>query len=302
MSSFLVLRTRLSVCFLSSLPVSLPQLFHRCFPFAFAFGLSPFDPFPFVRFSSGSYYSASVSSFPLSSRFPLTAGLLRCCLSAFQLPCFSTSVPPGFPCFPSVSSYSAFCLFPFIPPGFAPTAVPPVLPFCFRFRAFPLLPLSFVRFRSVLTTQPSVLSFPFFPFSPVGGSSGASFLFRPTCFHVFLPIPVLSFLHFFSPVTVSPHSSYLSASAFFLSVSGFFPFAFALGSGYLALGMYPFQVLPSRFVFVVPSATLRILPHAFLFVNNFFHVSAFLFIFHVFSPFFCAFLTTTRDYFTSNFL
>ena len=34
-------RTQISVCFLSSFPVSLPQLFHRCFPLAFAFGLSP---------------------------------------------------------------------------------------------------------------------------------------------------------------------------------------------------------------------------------------------------------------------
>ena len=32
-----------SVCFLSPLPDSLPQLFLRCFPFAFAFGLSPFS-------------------------------------------------------------------------------------------------------------------------------------------------------------------------------------------------------------------------------------------------------------------
>jgi len=34
-------RTRLSVCFLSSFPASLPQLLHRCFPLALAFGLSP---------------------------------------------------------------------------------------------------------------------------------------------------------------------------------------------------------------------------------------------------------------------
>ena len=142
MPSFPVLRTRLSVCFLSSLPASLPQLFHRCFPFALAFGL-----FPHFRF---------------------------------------------------LSSASA----------------------------------------RVLTTQPSVLSFPFFPVSPDGGSSGASFLFRPACFHAFRPIPVLSVLHFLSPFAVSPHSGYLSASAFFLSVSGLFPLAFALGSGYLALGIY----------------------------------------------------------------
>ena len=233
MSSFPVLRTRLSVCFLSSFPDSLPQPFLRCFPFALAFGLFPFLPFSFVYFCSGSDYSASVSSFPLSSRFPLTVGHLsvlpfrsrfcgfprsllpdfsclpprflysaslmvsfrpslihsRSCssgaylvllLSVFSLSfCFlsSASVPVpatrplflpflflpvsasqrlprcalsafaslAFPVlsdlvshvfFPG-SSYSAFCLFPFILPGFAPSAVPPVLPLCSRFRAFP---------------------------------------------------------------------------------------------------------------------------------------------------------------------
>ena len=117
-------------------------------------------------------------------------------------------------------------------------------PLRFRLRAFPSHPLSFVRFRSVLTTQPSVLSFPCFPFSPDGGSSGASFLFRPTCFHAVLPIPVLSPLQFLSPPAVSPHSGYLSVSAFFLSVSGLFPLAFALGSGYSASGIYPLRIHP----------------------------------------------------------
>lgn len=85
-----------------------------------------------------------------------------------------------------------------------------------------------------LTIASSAISFPFFPFSPDGGSSGASFLFRPACFHAFLPIPVLSFLQFLSPPAVSPHSGYLSVSAFFLSVFDLFPLAFALGSGYSA--------------------------------------------------------------------
>ena len=39
------LSTQLSVCFLSSFPASLPQLFHRCFPHALAFGLSPYFRF-----------------------------------------------------------------------------------------------------------------------------------------------------------------------------------------------------------------------------------------------------------------
>ena len=50
--------------FLSPFPDSLPQLFLRCLPYAFAFGLSPSDPLSFVRFSSGSGYSAFCVSFP----------------------------------------------------------------------------------------------------------------------------------------------------------------------------------------------------------------------------------------------
>ena len=277
MLSFQVPVLGLADGFISPFPDSLPQLFLRCLPCAFAFGLFPFLPLSFVRFSSGSGYSASVSSFPL---LPCSASqlLFRCYLSAFPASWFSTSVPPSFPCFPSVFKYSAFCLFPFILPSFAPTAVPPVLPLCSRFRAFPLLPLSFVRFHSVLTTQPSVLSFPFFPFSPDGGSFGASFLFRLACFHAFLPILVLSFLHFRSPFTVSPHSGYLSASAFLLSVSDLFPLAFALGSGYLALGKYPSQILPIRFVFIVSVADFCMIPRKFPFVNYFFYFFSFFYL------------------------
>ena len=58
--------------FLSPFPDSLPQLFLRCLPCALAFGLFPSVPLSFVRFSSGSGYLASVSSFPLSSRLRLT--------------------------------------------------------------------------------------------------------------------------------------------------------------------------------------------------------------------------------------
>ena len=50
--------------FLSPFPDSLPQLFLRCLPYALAFGLSPSDPLSFVRFSSGSGYSAFCVSFP----------------------------------------------------------------------------------------------------------------------------------------------------------------------------------------------------------------------------------------------
>ena len=99
-------------------------------------------------------YFLSSASLPVPATWPLflpflflprfaSQLLFGCRLSAFRLPCFSTSVPPGFPCFPSIFKYSAFCLFPFILPDFAPTAVPPVLPLCSRFRAFPFPSASF---------------------------------------------------------------------------------------------------------------------------------------------------------------
>ena len=108
-------------------------------------------------------------------------------------------------------------------------SVPRLSPLPFRF----LTPAVSAFFRPlqfwVLTTQPSALSFPCFPYSPVGGSYGASFLFRSACFHAVLPISVLSSLQFLSPSAVSPHSGYLDASA-----SSFrfrpLPLAFALGS------------------------------------------------------------------------
>ena len=150
MSSFPVLRTRLPVRFLSSFPVSLPQLFHRCFPSL---------PLPLVRFSSG--------------------------LSA-----------------------------------------------CFL--------LSFVCFCSLLTTQPSALSFPFFPISPGSGSLGAlRFLTSPLFSSSVRPVSMPSFRFRYSAscvsflrFTVSCHRHYAAPGLLFPARP--FPFAFALGSGYLA--------------------------------------------------------------------
>ena len=167
MLSFQILRTRLSVRFLSPFPVSLPQLFHWCFPFALAFGLFPFLPLSFVRFRSGSGYSAFCFFLSSSSLLRLSA--------AFQVPplCLSTSLLSpvlsdlvSYVFFPG-SSYSAFCSFPFILPSFAPTAVPLVLPFRFRLRAFPF-PFCFLSSASVpvLTTQPLFLLFLFLPAFP----------------------------------------------------------------------------------------------------------------------------------------
>ena len=197
----------------------------------------------------------SLSVFPLPIRFPSSASLLvpatQHSASSFPhfpapphsgfpgaplpltLPRFFPFVPAWFPMPCSRFSYSACCSFPFVPPGFAPTAVPPVLPFCFRFRVFPSLTLSFVRFSSVLTTQPPALSFPFFPLSPDGGSHGAlSSSVRPVSMPSFrfrYSASCVSVLRF----TVSCHRHYAASGLLFPARP--FPFAFALGSGYLAL-------------------------------------------------------------------
>ena len=167
MPSFPVLRTRLPVCFLSPFPDSLPQLFLRCFPYAFAFGLFPFDRFsyqsPLFRFwlLSLCFFLSSFFPSPPHSGFPGAPFLLSL---LWLFPVLSNLVSRVF--FPG-SSYWAFCSFPFILPGFAPTAVPPVLPLCFRFRAFPS-PSAFFR-PLLLGSDYSAFRF-FFSLLPVSAS------------------------------------------------------------------------------------------------------------------------------------
>ena len=149
MPSFQVLVLGFADGFLSPFPDSLPQLFLRCLPHALAFGLSPSDPLPFVRFSSGSGYLAFLFFRSFSSRCRLTAAF-PVPPSPLSLPWLSTSVPPGFPCFPSIFSTWLFCRFPFVPPSSAPAAASLVLAFL-RFLASPSfpafsVPLPFVRF------------------------------------------------------------------------------------------------------------------------------------------------------------
>ena len=148
MPSFRILVLGFADGFLSPFPDSLPQLFLRCLPCAFAFGLFPFS---FCFLSSASVPVPATQPLFLPFLFlPVSASQLlpRCSLSALASLVFPVLSDLVSRVFLPGSSYSAFCLFLFIPPGFAPTAVPPVLPFCFRLRAFPSLPLSFVRFRS----------------------------------------------------------------------------------------------------------------------------------------------------------
>ena len=242
MSSLPVLRTQLSVCFLSPLPDSLPQLFLRCLPRAFAFGLSPSASLSFVRSVSGSCYSASVSSFPLSSRPCLTVAcpVLPLCLSASLLFHFCST---RFPVFLFRFFVLGSLFVSFHPTRFRSHSRFPGASLLFRFLSstsllgFSLASLSFVHCRSVLTTQLSVFLFPSSrsPLSAVPSvlsvrlAAPSLFLFWPACFHAVLPISVLSSLQFLSPSAVSPHSGYLDASA-----SSFrfrpLPLASALGS------------------------------------------------------------------------
>ena len=104
-------------------PTAVPQVL--------PFQISPRGPVPDFRFLSSasvlaSHYSALCSSF--STVFPFSPHLgFSGAPAPLSLPRFSPSFRPGFPCLLSGSVYSAFCLFPFALPCFAPTAVRQVL-------------------------------------------------------------------------------------------------------------------------------------------------------------------------------
>ena len=133
--------TQLPVCFLSPFPDSLPQLFLRCFPYAFAFGLSPSDPLPFVRFSSGSGYSASASSVPFFL-IPPRSGFLSASVLPFGLPalCFLFRLVSR-ASFPASGTWLSVCFLSSFPASL-PQLLTPVLPFFsassrpLHFRAF----------------------------------------------------------------------------------------------------------------------------------------------------------------------
>ena len=150
---------------------------------------------------------------------------------------FPRSSRPGFPCLLSRFSYSASCSFPFILPGFAPTAVPPVLPFFsgslrpLLFRAFRLLS-AFFRLLLLASDYSAFCAF----FSPLPVFPWQRFL---RC----APVPCVPFAflfrfrysascNFLSPLAVSCHRHYAASGLLFPARP--FPFAFALGSGYLA--------------------------------------------------------------------
>ena len=131
--------TQLPVCFLSSFPASLPQLFHRCLPSAFAFGLSPSFPLSFVCFFSGSDYSAFCSSFPFFPAPPLSGFPgARFRFRFFAFPFLSGPISRAF--LPGSRTRLSVCFL---------SSFPVSLPQPFH-RCFPSFPLSFVRFSSGL--------------------------------------------------------------------------------------------------------------------------------------------------------
>ena len=187
--------TQLSVCFLSSFPASLPQLFHRCLPSAFAFGLSPsfsasFRPLSF----SGSDYLALCSSFPFSFRLRLSVAfpVLRSHFRSFGFP---RSFPPNFLC-----GLSRFSVLGFLFVSFRSSLIhfPQLLLRCFPFfrflsstsfsgfSAFPLL--SFVRFGSASSYSAFCFFFSlFFLFLPHSGFFSAPLLLSLLRFSSFSP-------------------------------------------------------------------------------------------------------------------
>ena len=166
-------RTRHSVCFLSPFPDSLPQLFLRCLPFAFAFGLSPFDPLSFVRFSSGSGYSAFVSSVPFFLIPPHNCFLSATAFS-FDPSAFRSHIHPvSRVSVPASGTWHSVCFL-----SSYPVSLPQLFHWCFphafAFGLFPFFPLSFVRFFPVPTTQLLRFLFPSSRFSLAVVLSGAN--------------------------------------------------------------------------------------------------------------------------------
>ena len=267
--------TRLPVCFLSPFPDSLPQLFLRCLPHAFAFGLSPSDPLSFVRFSSGSGYSASVSSFPtfpvlLHSSFPGAP-------SPLSLPWLSPFFLTRFPVFSFPVPVLGSLFVSFHPSRFRSHSRSTGASLMLSLSGFPraqtfFRPLSLGSDYSAFRSFFSLL--PVFPWRRF-----------PRCIFP-LPSGLL-------PCHPSDSGTQLSAIPFsahcFASQKlpqrpdpcGRFPLAYALGAGYSA-----FKLSFQGVLFAHPpdasEANLSILPHHFSFVNTFFKVFLKFFNFFIF--------------------
>ena len=161
--------------FVSFRPSSLHS--HSCSTSAYlVLSLSAF-PLP-IRFLSSTFLPVPATQ-PFCSSFPFlpvsaSQWLLRCSASALASSALPRSSQPGFPCFRSRFFVLGFLFVSFHPSRFRShsrsTGASLMLSLS-GFSAYFLL--SFVCFCSLLTTQPSALSFPCFPCSPGSGSHGA---------------------------------------------------------------------------------------------------------------------------------
>ena len=187
-------------------------------------GIGASLPLPFVRFHL-SISLLSLSVLPFHS-LPVSASQLASSVLLFRsrFPDPSPSLRPGFPCLLSGSVYLAFCMFPFVLPCFAPTAVPQVLPFWIS-PPGSTLSCHFLSSASAVASHYSAFhsSFPLssrlrltagFPGASVPLTLPRSFPFCPTRFPVpFLRFCVLSFLFVsFRPSQLRSHSCSTGAS------------------------------------------------------------------------------------------
>ena len=156
--------------------------------------------------------------------------LPRCDPSAHASLAFPRSSQPGFPCLLSRFFVLGFLFVSFHPTRLRSHSCSTGASLLFRIlssASLPgfsaCLPLPFGRIDLLLTTQPSVLSFPLFPISPDGGSLGARpFLSSLSLSSDLRPVskPSSRFRYsascdFLSPLAVSCHRHYTAAGLLF---------------------------------------------------------------------------------------
>ena len=199
--------TRLYCWFPFVLPCFAPAAVPQVIPFPISLPGLMLD-FRFLSVPSvlAPHYSASVSSFPLSSRLRLTvASSVRPLRSRFLgLP---RSLRPGFPCRLSRFFVLGFLFVSFHPSRLRSHSRSIGASLLLSLSGFPLAsaffrPLPFgsdySAFRPFLSLLPVLPCRRFLRCAPVPCVPFA-LLFRSACFHASLPISVLSFLRFFSP-------------------------------------------------------------------------------------------------------